>query len=124
MRPLPVPAEGETIETLHAFLNAAEEGDFCLMVAWVVGALRPQGPYPVLSIGGPQGAAKSTTSRVLRRLVDPNASPLRTLSRDDRDLFVASHNAYCIAFDNVSGLPAWLADGLCRLATGGGFATR
>jgi hypothetical protein len=29
-----------------------------------------------------------------------------------------------IAFDNVSALPAWLSDALCRLATGGGFATR
>src|SRR5262249_13260150 len=29
-----------------------------------------------------------------------------------------------LAFDNVSGLPAWISDTLCRLATGGGFATR
>ena len=28
------------------------------------------------------------------------------------------------AFDNVSGLPAWISDTLCRLATGGGFAVR
>src|SRR5262249_25055779 len=27
-------------------------------------------------------------------------------------------------FDNLSGLPAWLSDALCRLSTGGGFATR
>jgi hypothetical protein len=29
-----------------------------------------------------------------------------------------------LAFDNVSGLPAWISDTLCRLATGGGFAVR
>jgi len=29
-----------------------------------------------------------------------------------------------LAYDNLSGLPEWLSDGLCRLATGGGFATR
>ena len=29
-----------------------------------------------------------------------------------------------LAFDNVSGLPAWISDTLCRLATGGGFAAR
>jgi hypothetical protein len=28
------------------------------------------------------------------------------------------------AFDNLSSVPAWLADALCRLATGSGFATR
>jgi hypothetical protein len=29
-----------------------------------------------------------------------------------------------LTFDNVSGLPAWISDTLCRLATGGGFAVR
>jgi hypothetical protein len=29
-----------------------------------------------------------------------------------------------LAFDNVSGLPIWLSDALCRLASGGSFAVR
>jgi putative DNA primase/helicase len=29
-----------------------------------------------------------------------------------------------VAYDNMSGIPPWLLGGLCRLATGGGFATR
>ncbi len=29
-----------------------------------------------------------------------------------------------VAFDNLSSIPPWLSDGLCRLATGGGFSTR
>ena len=29
-----------------------------------------------------------------------------------------------MTFDNVSGLPAWISDTLCRLATGGDFAVR
>ena len=31
---------------------------------------------------------------------------------------------HVLAFDNLSGLPAWISDTLCRLATGGGFAVR
>ena len=42
---------------------------------------------------------------------------------EDRDLFIAS-NGHVLAFDNVSGLPQWISDTLCRLATGGGFAVR
>ena len=61
---------------------------------------------------------------MLRALIDPNTAPLRALSREDRDLFIAATNGHVLAFDNVSGLPAWLSDTLCRLATGGGFATR
>ena len=46
------------------------------------------------------------------------------MPREDRDLFIAASNGHVLAFDNVSGLPAWISDTLCRLATGGGFAVR
>ncbi|NMB45029.1 MAG: hypothetical protein GX998_01315, partial [Firmicutes bacterium] len=71
-----------------------------------------------------QGSAKSTTARVLRSLVDPNVAPLRTTPRDERDLAIAAHNSWILSFDNLSGVPPWLSDALCRVATGGGFATR
>jgi hypothetical protein len=57
-------------------------------------------------------------------LIDPNTAPLRALPREDRDLFIAATNGHVLAFDNVSGLPPWISDTLCRLATGGGFAVR
>jgi len=41
-----------------------------------------------------------------------------------RDLMVAASSARIVALDNLSGLPPWLSDTLCRLSTGGGFATR
>ncbi|HET7021291.1 MAG TPA: hypothetical protein VFI58_11295 [Xanthobacteraceae bacterium] len=37
---------------------------------------------------------------------------------------IAANNGYLLAFDNVSGLPIWLSDALCRLASGGSFAVR
>ena len=94
------------------------------MVAWALAVLRNQGPYPVLVLSGEQGSAKSTFSAILRALLDPNTAPLRALPREDRDLFIAASNGHVLAFDNVSGLPAWISDTLCRLATGGGFAVR
>jgi hypothetical protein len=35
---------------------------------------------------------------------------------------IAANNGF--AFDNLSGLPKWVSDALCRLATGGSFAVR
>jgi hypothetical protein len=78
----------------------------------------------VIVLSGEQGSAKSTFSAILRALLDPNTAPLRALPREDRDLFIAASNGHVLAFDNVSGLPAWISDTLCRLATGGGFAVR
>ena len=37
---------------------------------------------------------------------------------------IAANNGYLLAFDNLSGLPLWLSDALCRLASGGSFAVR
>jgi hypothetical protein len=124
MLPLLMPERGGKIDKLRQFLNVKADDDFVLAVAWLLAALRDRGPYPVLALLGVQGAAKSTFTKILRSLVDPNTAPLRALPRDDRDLFIAANNSHVIAFDNVSGLPPWLSDTLCRLATGGGFAVR
>jgi hypothetical protein len=37
---------------------------------------------------------------------------------------VAAENNWALAYDNLSGLQAWLSDAFCRLSTGGGFGTR
>ncbi len=124
MLPLPLPVQGGDIKDLRQFVNVGSEADWCLLVAWAVAALRPSGPYPVLTLHGEQGSAKSTAVRVLRALIDPATAPMRTTPRDERDLAIAACNAWVIAYDNLSGLPSWLSDALCRVATGGGFATR
>jgi hypothetical protein len=124
MLPLPVPERGGTVEALRPFVNLAGDEDWRLLVAWLLQAFRPRGPYPLLSLHGEQGSAKSTTARVLRDLLDPNAAPLRFAPRDGRDLMIGASNAWLLAFDNMSDLADWLSDGLCRLATGGGYATR
>ena len=63
-------------------------------------------------------------TRGLRALIDPSVVALRTTPREERDLIIAARNNHVIAFDNLSGLPPWLSDAFCRLATGGGFSTR
>ncbi len=124
LAPLPIPMPGGDLADLRRFLNIASDDDWTLCVAWLLGACRPRGPYPVLALHGEQGSAKSTTARVLRALVDPSTVPLRAEPREERDLAIAATNTWVLAFDNLSRLPGWLSDALCRLATGGGFATR
>ncbi len=83
MQALPEPEPGEAIEALRQFVNVepGEKGDpdFRLLVAWLVAALRPSGPYPVLILVGQQGSAKSTLARICRLLIDPErvADPQR-----------------------------------------------
>ncbi|MDP9438167.1 MAG: ATP-binding protein [Actinomycetota bacterium] len=121
---LPRPVSGGSVEDLRDLLNVRSEEDFRLLVAWLVGVFNPDGPYPVLALQGEQGSAKSTTVRVLRSVVDPAVEPLRAPPRGERDLAIAASGNWTPALDNLSGIRPWLSDALCRLATGGGFATR
>ncbi len=122
--PLPAPARKKGgLDELRTFLNIQDE-DWFLLVAWLVQALRPCGPYPILCLHGEQGSAKSTTARVVRALIDPSCAPLRAEPRDERDLIIGAGNSWVVALDNLSHLEPWLSDALCRLSTGGGFATR
>jgi hypothetical protein len=124
MLPLPVPGHGGSIEALLPLLNLSRRNDFVLVVAWLLAALRPGGPYPLLAISGEQGSAKTVMSKMLKAVVDPNVAPVRALPREERELMIAANNGYLLAFDNISGLPARLSDAFCRLASGGSFAVR
>ena len=124
MRALPTPVTGGAIEELRPFLNVHDESDWMLLVAWLLAALRPHGPYPLAALHGEQGSAKTTTARVLRSLADPNLAPVRCESRDGRDLMISATNGWIFALDNLSKVTDSLSDALCRLSTGGGFATR
>ena len=124
MLPLPEPVRGGSISALRPLLNVGSDADFVLAVAWLLATLRPTGPFPALVVTGEHGAAKTATLTTLRALVDPCSTPMRSIPREERDLFIAANNAHHLMFDNISGLPNWLSDALCRLSTGGGFSTR
>ena len=124
MRALPEPALGGSLDTLRKYINVGSDSNWILCLAWLISAYRDKGPYTILILQGEQGSAKSTMARLLRRLVDPSVSMIRTPPRDERDLLIAASNSWVIAYDNLSGIPQWLSDSLCRLATGGGFSTR
>lgn len=124
MKPLPMPEKGAFIEELSNFVRVSREEDMILIVAWLVAALRPHGPYPILLLNGEHGSAKSTTCRILRKLVDPARAALRSVPKDEQNVAVEAANAWVIAIDNMSGVPGWLSDALCKVATGSGLTTR
>lgn len=124
MLALPCPRRGGSIAELRRFTNVKTERDFVLIVAALVAALKPSGPYPILNFIGEQGSAKSSLQRFLRALIDPSIAPLRAAPKNGHDLVIAAKNSWMLVFDNLSGLSGVLSDALCRLATGGGFSTR
>jgi len=124
MLPLPYPSVNGNLEMLREMLNVEDVHDWVMLMSWIVGAMKPSGPYSIAVLQGEQGSGKSVTSRLLRDLIDPSTVPTRTLPRSEREFAISANNSGMFIFDNLSRLCAWHSDALCRMSTGGGVVTR
>lgn len=118
------PKEAKDWNVFKKHFNTKSEEDLQLIIGFLLAALRPKGPYPILVIQGEQGSAKSTIARMIKTLVDPAVGSTRGLIRKEHDLFIAAKNNHLLSFDNISLINNDLSDTLCRLATGGSFSAR
>jgi putative DNA primase/helicase len=124
MRALPDPrAGGGSIEPLWQLLNVTK-AQRPLVAAALLNGFHAFGPYFVANYVGEHGSAKTSAARIHRQLIDPNQNPLRSPPKEENDLFAQAVNNRCVALDNLSHLPLWLSDALCRTATGGGLSKR
>jgi energy-coupling factor transporter ATP-binding protein EcfA2 len=127
---LPAPHVPETDADAAAAVERVREAlgieprTWIACIAWLLAALRPDGPYPILYIRGEQGSGKTTLARVLLGLVDPRKPDMRALPREPRDLAIRAEHVHVLGCDNVSMVSGEMSDALCRLATGDGFDTR
>jgi hypothetical protein len=121
--PLPEPCPDGSIDLLRQFVNL-NDADFQLFIAWSTAAMRPVGPCPILALHGEQGSGKSTLSRMLHLLIDPQACPLLAEPKTVRDLMATGLSGWLLAFDNVTRINSDLSDAYCRMVTGGGTSLR
>ena len=120
---LPVPEAGGTLDELWTLLNVAAS-DRPLVLAWLVAALLPDVPHPVLALRGEQGTGKSTATRTLAGLLDPGPAQVRKPPRDVDGWVTAASGSWVVGVDNVSDLRDWWSDALCRAVTGDGDVRR
>ena len=124
MSAMPYPAEKGSLEPLRDILNINSDSDFKLLIGWLIGAITPTGPFPILVLTGEQGTSKSMTTRILKDLIDPSMCATLALPKSERDLAIAANNSWLLPYDNLSSLSGNISDFFCRLSTGGGFRTR
>ena len=122
--PLPQPVGGGDLdETLFGILNIGKENR-PLMKAVLVHYLWPDIGHVIVRLTGRDGTAKTWATRILRSLIDPSAAPTRAVPRDETDWIIAVNAALIAAIDNVSAIPDWLSDAMCRASTGEGLMRR
>ena len=71
---LPAPTapspDSNPLETLRSCLNLSSRADWLRCLAWLLAALHPDGPFPVLILQAPPGSGKTFAARILRSLID------------------------------------------------------
>lgn len=120
---LPNPERGGDLDELWNLVNITE-ADRPLIAAWLVAALFQNIPHPVLSLFGEQGTGKTTAHKIIVNTLDPGPVPTRQPPRDSDSWVTAASGSWVVGMDNLSTVPPWLSDSICRAVTGDGDVRR
>jgi len=120
---LPEPEHGGSLEELRRLVNVTDDA-WPVLVAWLVASLLPELAHAIALLTGEQGTGKTTAASLLGRLVDPSPAQVRSAPRDVEQWCVTASGSWVVALDNLTSIPPWLSDALCRSVTGDALARR
>ncbi|MEW6348986.1 MAG: hypothetical protein AB1646_07970 [Thermodesulfobacteriota bacterium] len=118
MQELPEPERGGSVREVLAVLPIKDQSTQDLICVWLPSLVIPHIPRASLLIHGLQGSGKSFSAECLRALIDPSSVGTLSLSKDPTDLVQCLDHHFLPIFDNLSNLPRWASDVLCRATTG------
>lgn len=131
LRPIrPVVPTSHTVDDIWRLRPVCNLRDdqFHLAVGWLVAALLPMRERPLLFLSGPAGSGKSTLASMFAAILDPREETIERMLMAPparaEDWPAISTTGYVLAFDNLTTIEPWLADTLCRVATGGTIVRR
>ena len=121
--PLPRPLDRGDFSKLFSIINVSKESEG-LVLGFLVCSFFEAIPKPILGLNGEQGSGKSDSARRLSFLVDPSPAALQSPPKDQAAWIELAAGSYVISLDNLSHIPIWLSDSLCRAATGDSLVKR
>lgn len=123
-RPQVIPIAGGNPRLLLNYVNLKDDQQKLLLLVFLISCFIPGFPHVLLVIFGSQGSAKSTLSRLLRRVIDPSVIEVASMPDTHKELVqTLAHHAF-LFFDNVSYISEVTSDILCKAVTGSGFPKR
>jgi hypothetical protein len=105
-------------------VNISDENQKLLLLVYIIACFIPDFPHPIINIYGVQGSAKSTLSKLLRKIIDPSVIEVSSFPKDAAEIIQQLAHNWFICFDNVSHVSVPISDLLCKAVTGMGFSKR
>jgi len=121
--PQVIPTAKGNARDLLPLINLAN-GEELLLLIYIASCFVPDIPHPIPILYGPQGAAKTTLARMMRRIIDPSAVEVLSMPAAPNDLVQQLSHHWFAFFDNITLMPDWASDAFCRAVTGEGFSKR
>lgn len=119
-----VPAKsGGDLDLLRPFLNVDNDG-WDLIRALLVMAWMSEIPVMAIAFKGPAGGTKTSALRKLVELIDPSPTPTPGPPKNEEAYLVGAQHRRLVGYDNISRIPPWFMDSLCRTVTGEGHLAR
>lgn len=121
---IPKVAKAKSIYKLFNFINLTDPKQQLLLCVSLVSCLIPDIPHPMLLFHGEKGAAKSTSMRLIKKLIDPTSIELLAIPSAYDNLLLTLSNNYAVFFDNINHLNTDHSDIFSRAVTGSGIQKR
>lgn len=118
------PEKEGSLDDLFNWINIKNREDQLLLKIYLITSLIPDIPHPILIFLGPQGCGKSLAMEMIRTLIDPSTVPKLSFNYKHDETALQMYHHYAPYYDNISNIPQWLSDILCRASTGDGFTKR
>lgn len=120
---LPQPERGGDLAELRGLMNVDDQS-WPLVLGWAVAAMIPSIAHPIMLASGQQGTGKTTAMIMLVSFIDPSPAPVRSVPSDPEAWALAAAGSWAVVVDNVSNIPAWWSDALCKAVSGDGWIRR
>lgn len=118
------PQRGGSVHDVLPFVNITDPQEQLLFLVSLVSCFIPGFPHVILNIYGENGSAKTTIFKIMRRLIDPSKTEVRSFPKEKNELTQELSHQWFIPYDNISYLSEDLSDALCRAVTGEGSSKR
>ncbi len=117
------PEYGGNLYDIFNYINIPKSHQH-LFLGFLVISLMENVPHPLLALNGEQGTGKSRATDYTSKLIDPSPVTTRKPPKDPDAWITAALGSWVVGIDNISKIPDWFSDTLCRASTGDGDVRR